>query len=104
MIVLLQLDCCGWAGPKDFVSNEPIDETCYENIGQSNSGVLTRRDGQLATKRMKEEGCGWKLEEWFDDNTITWVTILASVAALQVMCIGIAIYITCRVRKMKKLR
>ena len=51
-----------------------------------------------------KDGCGEKLISWFDENKITWVTILASVAAIQVMCIGIAIFIISKVRKLKKLR
>ena len=49
-------------------------------------------------------GCGDELFEWFETNKITWVTILASIAALQVMCIGIAIYILSRIKRLKKLR
>ena len=49
-------------------------------------------------------GCGDELFEWFEANKITWVTILASIAALQVMCIGIAIYILSRIKRLKKLR
>ena len=48
--------------------------------------------------------CGEQLAEWFEENKITWVTILASVAALQVMCVGIAIYILSRIKRQKKLR
>ena len=51
-----------------------------------------------------QDACGPKLFGWFESNKITWVTILASVAALQVMCIGIAIYILSRIKRLKKLR
>ena len=53
---------------------------------------------------MFQDACGPKLFSWFEENKITWVTILASVAALQVMCIGIAIYILSRIKRLKKLR
>lgn len=43
-----------------------------------------------------------RLLEWFDDNKITWVTILASLVALQIMSIGIAIYVLSRAKKMRK--
>ena len=53
---------------------------------------------------MFQDGCGLKLYAWFQANKITWVTMLASVVALQIMCIGIAMYILSRVKKMNKLR
>jgi hypothetical protein len=51
-----------------------------------------------------QDGCGPKLYSWFEDNKITWVSILASMAALEVLCVGIAIYILTRVKKLEKLR
>lgn len=68
------------------------------------AAVLARFDDQSIPKKMKNDGCGEKLVGWFDDNKITWVTILASVAAVQVMCIGISIFIISKVRKLKKIR
>lgn len=105
-IIQKNLDCCGWENPrKEFAANnEWIDDTCYQDAGQGNSGVLARFDDQSIPKKMKNDGCGEKLVSWFDDNKITWVTILASVAAVQVMCIGIAIFIISKVRKLKKIR
>ena len=41
---------------------------------------------------------------WFEENKITWVSILASMAALEVLCIGISVYILTRVKKLQKLR
>ena len=50
-----QLDCCGWDGPKEFAYNsEPIDDTCYENVGQANSGVVPRPEDQFSAKKMKQ--------------------------------------------------
>jgi len=106
-LIQKNLDCCGWLGPSDFAYNsEPIDDSCYENLG-GNSGILARPstdNGFDSTKKMKQMGCGDELFEWFEANKITWVTILASIAALQVMCIGIAIYILSRIKRLKKLR
>ena len=52
-----QLDCCGWLGPSDFAYNsEPIDDSCYENLG-GNSGILARPstdNGFDSTKKMKQ--------------------------------------------------
>ena len=45
-----------------------------------------------------------RLFEWFEENKITWVTVLASLVALQIMCIGIAMYILSRVKRLNKLR
>ena len=51
----LQLDCCGWENPrKEFTANnEWIDDTCYQDAGQGNSGVLARFDDQSIPKKMK---------------------------------------------------
>lgn len=105
-IIQQNLDCCGWEGPKEFAyTSDPIDDSCYViGGGQANSGVLARSDDQFSTKKMKQDACGPKLFSWFEENKITWVTVLASVAALQVMCVGIAIYILSRIKRQKKLR
>ena len=52
---ILQLDCCGWENPrKEFAANnEWIDDTCYQDAGQGNSGVLARFDDQSIPKKMK---------------------------------------------------
>lgn len=128
----LQLNCCGWEGPKDFAyNNEPIHESCYESIEKANSGIIWNRrhddidqdDESIPVKKMKQvwisnkgldhrhqfssssqDGCGLRLFEWFEENKITWVTILASLIALQIMCIGIAMYILSRVKRLNKLR
>ena len=67
----MQLNCCGWDGPKEFAyNNEPIDESCYEKLGgggDGESGALwsgsNRRsddgggdDNALPTKKMKQVG------------------------------------------------
>ncbi|XP_059088997.1 CD82 antigen-like [Tigriopus californicus] len=106
-IVQSKLNCCGWEGPKDFAyNNEPIHESCYERVQVGNSGIWNRRSEEEAApvKKMKQDGCGEKLHGWFVENKITWVTFLASIVALQIMCCGIAMYILSRVKKMNKLR
>jgi len=107
-IVQRQLNCCGWQGLEEFATNnEPIDDSCYERVTPSISGVVARVEESAmggSTKRMKQSPCRDNLYEWFMGNKITWVTILASVAAIQVMCIGIAIYILTRVKKIKQRR
>ena len=42
MVILFQLDCCGWNGRIDFKdNNDPIDESCYQtDYRQTNSGIL----------------------------------------------------------------
>ncbi len=128
---LIQLNCCGWLGPKDFAyTNDPIDESCYETVVRSNSGIWPRGsshsnggggitfededalssrlkvvDGPtVPTKKMKEDGCGELLVGWFRSNKLIWATILASLIALQLMATGIAMYILSRVKKLRKLR
>jgi len=107
-LIQKNLDCCGWDGPQEFAYNsEPIDDSCYVNLDQGNSGIQTRpnaADDLFPTKKMKQEACGDRLFDWFESNKITWVTVLASIAALQVMCIGIAIFIVSRIKRVRKLR
>lgn len=107
-LIQKNLDCCGWDGPTEFAYNsEPIDESCYDlDLDQGNSGIPFRQDADdsFPTKTMKKNPCGDKLNGWFESNKITWVTILASIAALQIMCIVIAIYILSKIKRLKKLR
>ncbi len=124
----IQLNCCGWSGPKDFAyTNDPIDESCYETVVRSNSGIWPRgRDADdfgasssllsgpsigdsdagptVPTKKMKEDGCGAALVSWFRANKLVWAAVLASLVALQLMATGIAVYILSRVKKLRKLR
>lgn len=74
---LFQLDCCGWEGPKEFAyNNEPIDETCYEKIGQGISGVVARQDDQISTKKMKQVGKPKKVQggkiDCYTERYIFW--------------------------------
>jgi len=115
-IVQTALTCCGWRGLDEFANNEPIAESCYERITPNVSGILSSSisldfHGRLeaesqagATRRMKQEACRGHLHAWFQDNKIIWVTVLASIAAIQVMCIGIAVYILKRVSSMRAAR
>ena len=42
-LVQTQLDCCGWQGLKDFAGNsDPIDDSCYEKVTPSVSGIVAR--------------------------------------------------------------
>ena len=44
------------------------------------------------------------LLDWFEDNKIIWVTILAVLAAIEVMVTVIAVYILQKVKKIQKMR
>jgi len=106
-IVQTALSCCGWRGLDEFANNEPIADSCYERITPNVSGILSRLEAESqagATRRMKQEACRNHLYAWFQDNKIIWVTVLASIAAIQVMCIGIAVYILKRVSHMRAAR
>lgn len=66
----MQLNCCGWDGPKEFAyNNEPIDESCYEKHndgggggsgGDSANAIWASRrsddggENALPTKKMKQ--------------------------------------------------
>jgi len=114
-IVQDNLNCCGWDGPKEFAyNNEPIDESCYakhEGVSDSANAIWASRrsddggsDNALPTKKMKQDGCNSRLNEWFEENKITWVTTLASVVAVQIMSCGIALYMLSRVKRANKLK
>jgi len=105
-LVQTQLDCCGWQGLKDFAGNsDPIDDSCYEKVTPSVSGIVARQgDSEDTTRRMKQSACQDNLLDWFQQNKIIWVTLLAVMAAIQVMCTVIAAYILQKVKKMRKLR
>jgi len=107
-IVQRHLSCCGWQGLQEFANNsQPIDESCYEKVSPSISGVVTSADEETipgTNRRMKQSPCMDSLQDWFEENKITWVTILAVVAATQVMCVGIATYILQRVSSLNKMR
>ena len=50
-----QLDCCGFDGPKEFAyNNEPIDDSCYDDVTGANSGIVARREDQSVAKKMKQ--------------------------------------------------
>ena len=41
--VIFQLNCCGWEGLEEFAkNNDPIDESCYEVITPTISGIVAR--------------------------------------------------------------
>jgi len=104
-IVQRQLECCGWEGVKDFAgTSQPIDDSCYEKVTPTVSGIVAREDNEDTTRRMKQNACQDKLLDWLEDNKIIWVTILAILAAIELMVTVIAVYIIQKVKKMNKMR
>ena len=65
---------------------------------------IIREDNEDTTRRMKQHACQDRLLDWFEDNKIIWVTILAVLAAIQVMVTVIAAYILQKVKKIQKMR
>ena len=51
---------------------------------------------------MKQNACQDKLLDWLEDNKIIWVTILAILAAIELMVTVIAVYIIQKVKKMEQ--
>ena len=44
------MNCCGWHGPQDFAyTNDPIDDSCYETVVRSNSGIWPRVDSTASS-------------------------------------------------------
>jgi len=104
-IIQRQLECCGWEGVKEFAGTSSlIDDSCYERITPSLSGIVAREDNEDTTRRMKQHACQDRLMDWFEDNKIIWVTVLAALAAIQLMVSIIAIYIIQKVKKIAKMR
>ncbi len=49
------MDCCGFEGPKEFAyNNEPIDDSCYDDVNGANSGIVSRREDLPIAKKMKQ--------------------------------------------------
>ena len=65
---------------------------------------IIREDNEDTTRRMKQNACQDRLLDWFEDNKIIWVTVLAALAAIQLMVSIIAIYIIQKVKKIAKMR
>ena len=65
---------------------------------------IIREDNEDTTRRMKQHACQDRLLDWFEDNKIIWVTILAVLAAIEVMVTVIAAYILQKVKKIQKMR
>jgi len=104
-IVQRQLECCGWEGVKEFAgTSTPIDDSCYERISPTVSGIVARPDIEDTTRRMKQNACQEKLDQWFKENKIIWVTVLAILASIQLMVTIIAVYIIKKVKKIAKMR
>ena len=55
LYIFFQLDCCGFDGPKEFAyNNEPIDDSCYDDVTGANSGIVSRREDLTTAKKMKQ--------------------------------------------------
>ena len=49
------MECCGFEGPKEFAyNNEPIDDSCYDDVNGTNGGIVDRREDVTTAKRMKQ--------------------------------------------------
>ena len=72
--------------------------------GVTNQLCVCREDGEDTTRRMKQEACQDRLLDWFEENKIIWVTVLAALAAIQLMVTIIAAYIIQKVKKISKMR
>jgi len=105
VIFYFQLNCCGWEGVKEFAgTSEPIDDSCYERVTPTLSGIVARENNEDTTRRMKQSACQDQLLDWFEANKIIWVTVLAALAAIQLMVTIIAVYIIQKVKKIAKMR
>lgn len=103
-IIQRQLECCGWEGVKEFAgTSEPIDDSCYERITPTLSGIVAR-ENEDTTRRMRQSACQDQLLDWFEANKIIWVTVLAALAAIELMVTIIAVYIIQKVKKIAKMR
>ena len=62
------------------------------------------RENEDTTRRMRQSACQDQLLDWFEANKIIWVTVLAALAAIQLMVTIIAVYIIQKVKKIAKMR
>ena len=47
ILFCFQLECCGWEGVKDFAgTSQPIDDSCYEKVTPTVSGIVARWEEQ----------------------------------------------------------
>ena len=65
---------------------------------------IFRENNEDTTRRMKQSACQDQLLDWFEANKIIWVTVLAALAAIQLMVTIIAVYIIQKVKKIAKMR
>ena len=48
---MLQLECCGWEGVKEFAgTSQPIDDSCYERVTPTVSGIVARSEDRTVIK------------------------------------------------------
>jgi hypothetical protein len=45
-----------------------------------------------------QEGCGLKLNDWFEDNKIGWVAALATIGAVEFLAAAVALFILRRLQ------
>jgi len=100
--VQTNMDCCGFAGPQEFAySTLPIDDSCYEppstdSILLNDADLLSETLAYQTTGsqlRLKQEGCGFKLADWFEVNKIGWVASLAIIGAVEFLAAAVALFI-----------
>ncbi|GAB6026631.1 hypothetical protein CHUAL_013037 [Chamberlinius hualienensis] len=107
------LDCCGFTGPREFAyTDDPIDDSCYVNPIQPQhkqpivKSILTRKIDVTPTDvvnntsnletyvhLLKQNGCGRKLKDWFDNNQVIWIFIMVGIGMLEILGMVTSIYI-----------
>jgi len=105
--VQTNMECCGFVGPQEFAySTLPIDDSCYEPPAIDSEEDADMAPNSLARLgqatgpqlRRKQEGCGLKLNDWFEDNKIGWVAALATIGAVEFLAAAVALFILRRLQ------
>jgi len=96
------MECCGLGGPQEFAySSSVIDGSCYQSSDSDDELSLSTENVIAAINphfQLKQAGCGTKLYQWFEDNKIGWVSIIAAVGAVEFMAAAIALFILRRIQ------
>jgi len=99
-------NCCGYSGPKEFAyQNDPIDDSCYEDTFLMTTTALPEMSIIVPTSErsriLKQHGCSKKLQDWFENNRVIWVTIMAAIGLIQAFGVICAIYVINRIQAIR---
>ncbi|XP_025102607.1 tetraspanin-18-like [Pomacea canaliculata] len=90
-ILNLQLDCCGFRGPKDFALNPKVKTCCRKKIISSPSVKKCVTEDLSDTQTFNDVGCYDKIQEKIQDKIVMAAVILSVILLLQLLEVVFAI-------------